>query len=474
MKRAHIATGHGGRDRMIKEVNKKYANIPREVLGIYKSYCQECQKKRKRPKTQGVVVQPILTKEFASRGQVDLIDMQSMAQNSYKWIFVYQDHLTKFVVLRALTSKRAAEVAHHLLDIFLLLGAPSILQSDNGSEFTAEVIKELKIVWPRLVMVNGKPRHLQSQGSVERANGDIKDMLVVWMGDNETNDWSVGLKFVQFQKNSSLHSGIQRSPYAAMFGCEAKVGLTSSSLPIELVERMQSEDDLLSALSTSQEPVPSDNPMPTLTDESQPGTTEAPLPSTSDEAMPVLTMITPVDPESPVTEDAAPAVLLSNCIQNISNERNGASSSQMAQAERMVKRSKVVLGAGQVGDNVAVPIPIVDRGCGDPRNLLRVIVDLDENNMYTINVKAGILKGKFSRNQFDLCPQRLLTDADVDRTRTVSLQQAVSKESSSGGQGYIRCNCAGPNMCKTNRCKCFKNKIKCSSRCHGSLLCKNK
>ena len=80
----------------------------------------------------------------------------------------------------------------------------------------------------------------------------------------------------------SLHSGIQRSPYAAMFRCEAKVGLTSSSLPIELVERLQSEDDLLSALSTSQKPVPSDNPMPTLTDESQPGTTEAPLPSTSD------------------------------------------------------------------------------------------------------------------------------------------------------------------------------------------------
>ena len=63
----------------------------------------------------------------------------------------------------------------------------------------------------------------------------------------------------------------------------------------------------------------------------------------------------------------------------------------MAQAERMVKRSKVVLGAGQVGDNVAVLIPIVDRGRGDPRNLLGVIVDLDENNMYTINIKAGIL-----------------------------------------------------------------------------------
>ncbi|XP_037772660.1 KRAB-A domain-containing protein 2-like [Penaeus monodon] len=156
---------------------------------------------------------------------MDLIDMQSMAQGSYKWIMVYQDHLTKFCVLHPLSSKRAAEVVHHLTDIFLLFGAPYILQSDNGSEFTAEVISELKIIWPKLVLVHGKLRHPQSQGSVERANGDIKDMLVAWMGDN-TTDWSTGIKFVQFQKNSSLHAGIRRSPYAAMFGCEAKVGLT--------------------------------------------------------------------------------------------------------------------------------------------------------------------------------------------------------------------------------------------------------
>jgi hypothetical protein len=41
----------------------------------------------------------------------------------------------------------------------------------------------------------------------------------------------VGIKFVQFQKNLSYHSGIKRTPYKAMFGVEAKVGLTSSSLP---------------------------------------------------------------------------------------------------------------------------------------------------------------------------------------------------------------------------------------------------
>jgi transposase InsO family protein len=57
---------------------------------------------------------------------------------------------------------------------------PNSLQSDNGSEFTAQITSDLKELWPELVIVQGKPRHPQSQGSVERANYDIKDMLVAW------------------------------------------------------------------------------------------------------------------------------------------------------------------------------------------------------------------------------------------------------------------------------------------------------
>ena len=107
-----------------------------------------------------------------------------------------QDDLTKFCFLCPLSSKRAAEVAYQLMDIFLLLGAHHILQSDNGSEFTASVITELKLVWPEILMVHSKPRHPQSQGSVEQLNCDVKDMLIAWLGDNNSTDWPVELKFV--------------------------------------------------------------------------------------------------------------------------------------------------------------------------------------------------------------------------------------------------------------------------------------
>ena len=85
---------------------------------------------------------------------------------------VYQDHLTKFCNIKPLTSKKASEVAFNLIDVFTIFGAPHILQNDNGREFTALVISELKLMWPQLVIVHGKPRHPQSQGSIARSNGD--------------------------------------------------------------------------------------------------------------------------------------------------------------------------------------------------------------------------------------------------------------------------------------------------------------
>jgi transposase InsO family protein len=112
----------------------------------------------------------------------------------------YQDHLAKFSILRPLKSKRAAEVAYQLTDIFLLLGAPHILQNDNGREFTANIIIELKLLRPELKLVHRRPRHPQIQGSVERTNDDIKSMIISWTHENNNTHWSEGLRFVQFQK----------------------------------------------------------------------------------------------------------------------------------------------------------------------------------------------------------------------------------------------------------------------------------
>jgi len=62
---AHITVGHGGRTRMIKELNRKYKNMIVESIVTYLKLCKPCQKKQKTLK-KGIVVKLILHNEMNS------------------------------------------------------------------------------------------------------------------------------------------------------------------------------------------------------------------------------------------------------------------------------------------------------------------------------------------------------------------------------------------------------------------------
>ncbi|PHT96308.1 hypothetical protein BC332_34766 [Capsicum chinense] len=58
------------------------------------------------------------------RGQVDLVDLQSVPDGDFKWIMNYEDHAARFCHLRAPTFQRASKVALELLKILLTQGIP--------------------------------------------------------------------------------------------------------------------------------------------------------------------------------------------------------------------------------------------------------------------------------------------------------------------------------------------------------------
>lgn len=166
------------------------------------------------------------------------------------------------------------------------------------------------------------------------------------------------------------------------------------------------------------------------------------------------------------------ATTLNERQQTIQTQRTRARDGLLQQAEKMIKRSRVLHQAGNPGDNVTVSIPLVDRGRGDPRNIMGVIIDRDCNDMYRIAVRAGLLEQKYSRNQFDLCTQKLLSLSDVRQDREVLVRVAVHEESKCGDR--VISDVTAGYRCKSNRCKCFKANVKCNSRCHSSLTCRNK
>lgn len=486
----HLKIGHGGRTRMEKELQAKYKNVTKEAITLYLRLCKPCQIKLSNPK-KGLVSKPLIFKEFNCRCQADLIDMQSNPDGEYKFILNYQDHLTKFILLRPLKSKRAEEVAYQLLDIFTTIGAPSVLQSDNGKEFANQVVNELKNMWPELKLVHGKPRHSQSQGSVERANQDVQNMISTWMQTNKSSHWAESLRFIQFMKNRSFHQGIQQSPYEAMFGCKAKVGLSTSNLPREVLDNLVTDEDLKNI---EQE----------MGDAINPGT------STGSEA--VTEMVEQIEnPDRLPDNNSGQMVcvlcekecysthfcvscgkhihatcgisdkskegcgdkitcLLCHNTQEIRNKRSAAHDSLQAQAAKMLKNSDTKFPPAKIGDNVRISIPDVDRGRGDPRSVLAVVMNI-EGSFYKLGTEHGVLKQLYSRSEFSILQEKLLTLESVGREEK-SLRTVASTQSLTGGQGYTRCNCT--TKCATNRCKCVTQKILCNSKCHRSSSCCNK
>ena len=125
---------------MHHEIKYVYDGITLDMILLFLKFCKECATIKARKATTGIVVKPILSEYFDSRMQIDLIDMQSCKDDEYHWILNAQNHFTKYCHLKPLKSKRAAEVAVRVFEIFVDFGAPIILQSDNGREFVAEVI----------------------------------------------------------------------------------------------------------------------------------------------------------------------------------------------------------------------------------------------------------------------------------------------------------------------------------------------
>ena len=146
--------------------------------------------------------------------QIDLAQLPQ-AYDGSKYILVCVDVFTGFVMLKALSDKRATTVARALFDIFSVIGIPRLLQSDNGSEFVNSIITamtHLLGVHRRYVSAYN-PR---ASGKVERCIRTVKSTIIKLMrGANVF--WPLHLSYVQFAYNDKIHSLSSSTPFSLMF-----------------------------------------------------------------------------------------------------------------------------------------------------------------------------------------------------------------------------------------------------------------
>ena len=97
----HIAGGHCKAKTFVTRISTAHGkSVPRWVSEVFVKFCPTCVRRiprkpsiRRIPrKPSSAGHKPILTKGLGSRGQVDLVDFQSCADGSFKFLLNYQDH----------------------------------------------------------------------------------------------------------------------------------------------------------------------------------------------------------------------------------------------------------------------------------------------------------------------------------------------------------------------------------------------
>lgn len=129
--------------------------------------------------------------------------MRATPPNGNHWILHIKDHFSKYSFFYALPDKTAAGVAKSVAQLL-------------GAEFKGVLLILLKKYGVKII--NGRPRHPQTQGLVEQANGVMKTKLRCWLADHDGQGWSDALPDIALGMNRQSHSSLGgKMPYEIFY-----------------------------------------------------------------------------------------------------------------------------------------------------------------------------------------------------------------------------------------------------------------
>lgn len=135
------------------------------------------------------------------------------------------DCFSKFLWLFAIPRKEASMVAECLFTVIARFGVgpPEELQSDNGTEFSNELVEDLAARF-NIKTIKSAPYSPNVQGVVERQNLTIGKMLEKYKelchSEKRIFNWSdnLVLSSICWEYNTSYHSSIKMTPFECFFG----------------------------------------------------------------------------------------------------------------------------------------------------------------------------------------------------------------------------------------------------------------
>ena len=138
-------SGHYGAERTLARIAHRYhwMGMSRQVADYVKR-CGDCQRyKASNLRPAGLLQTPVMKQCFEVLA-MDLFGPLVASPEGMRWIFIVEDCASRWVELFALYEATAERCATTLLDeVILRYGVPRRIISDNGGQFTSDVMQKL-------------------------------------------------------------------------------------------------------------------------------------------------------------------------------------------------------------------------------------------------------------------------------------------------------------------------------------------
>lgn len=207
---------HMGMVKTLKRLQEKYwwplmwIDVQGWVAG-----CTTCQMMKK-GKVGKAPLQSIAIGKLFDMVAMDILQLPKTTGN-LKYVIICSEYLSRWVIAEATSDITAGTVAKFLLEkVILQHGAPKSILTDQGKQFTAELVTKLcqQLEIKKLMTV---PYHPQTDGLVERFNRTLISMLAT--GVKEHNEpWNELLPYIVFAYNTAVHASSGKSPFEVIYG----------------------------------------------------------------------------------------------------------------------------------------------------------------------------------------------------------------------------------------------------------------
>ena len=220
----HVDMGHLGTERVAELARKRvfWPGMLQDIDEFIHKKCL-CLLQKKPPRLMKAPLQNIVTSMPMELVSIDYVKLEQ-GSGGYKYILVIVDHFTKYSQAYPTRNKMSITATKHLYNDFVLrFGFPGRIMSEQGGEFTSNVIEQMH----KLAGVKSSrttPYHPQCNGICECMNRTLLQMLRS-LAETQKQQWPTAVNKMIHAYNSTKHSSTGFSPFFLLFGREPRLAI---------------------------------------------------------------------------------------------------------------------------------------------------------------------------------------------------------------------------------------------------------